>query len=171
MTMSVLLLLILLICAALLTVGIGFLLIYKPRWGLFFIAGLVCVFLAAIWFWHDARKNGLSGFADEVKKTINPQELQHWAVTTLDKTTSHSFDIQPQDMPASLRTLKSRNLSMEMAYYEVGQSSKESYLVFMWGGGFGHWGIDVGAPDFEQPDDGNTYLKWIPGVYFWKDND
>jgi hypothetical protein len=40
----------------------------------------------------------------------------------------------------------------------------------VWGGGFGHWGIDVGSPTFKVPDDTtNDYVMWIPGVYFWEE--
>lgn len=112
-------------------------------------------------------KPRLLRFADEVKHVINPNDLQQWAILTLSKADTNSSEIPLKDVPAPIQEIKFDGCTIEMAFFDISPKSKNNCIHLMWEGGFGHWGIDVGAPSFEQPnDDHNNYVKWIPGVYF-----
>jgi hypothetical protein len=118
--------------------------------------------------WKPIYKTHLPRFANEIKEVIDPRELQKWAVITLSKSNSDSSKLPLKDVPEPIRILHSNGGPIEMAFYQIGSSPKSRCITLMWGGGFGHWGIDVGAPSFEEPADDNFYIKWIPGVYFWE---
>jgi hypothetical protein len=156
-------------CAALLLLAglLLMLLIRKPLFGVIVLIGFLLIITAMVVSWKPIYKTRLPQFADEVKAIIDPQELQKWAVINLGKINSGSQEISLKDVPESIRNLKSNGSPLEYATAEIGTSPKDRYIALMWGGGFGHWGIDVGAATFEQPADDNFYIKWAPGIYFW----
>jgi hypothetical protein len=146
---------------------------WKPRAALI-LFGVVTVSTAAITaaivmerISYQAR---LPTFANEIKKIIDPHELQQWAVAKLNKAKTDSYEIPIDDVPEALRNMHSKGLGPEGAFYVIGDLPRDSFIEIIWGGGFGHWGIAVGAPSFEKPNGTNRYLEWIPGVYFWQED-
>jgi hypothetical protein len=146
-----------------------FLLNRKPRIGVIALIFLLCAITTVVLTWKPIYKTRLPRFATDVKQVIDPDELQKWAVITLKKSSSDSSELPLNEVPEPLRNLRSNGCQIEYAFYKIGTSPKENYIILMWGGGFGHWGIDVGAPSFEQPDDSAFYIEWAPGVYFWEE--
>ncbi len=43
----------------------------------------------------------------------------------------------------------------------------EPYVIAQWGGGFGHWGLVIGAPTLRYPNPSYHHIEWAPGVYVW----
>jgi hypothetical protein len=158
-------------CVALLAlvVALLFLLKRKPRLELIALVLFLCAIAAIFLTWKPIYETRLPRFAADVKQVITPDELQKWALMTLKKSNPDSSELPLNDVPEPLRNLRSNGSQIEYAFYTPGTSPGDSYIVLMWGGGFGHWGIDVGAPSFDQPEDNNFYIKWAPGVYFWEE--
>jgi hypothetical protein len=111
-------------------------------------------------------KTRLPKFAEDVKKTVNPTDLQNWALKTLHahSTDSNAWEMAKEEIPASIRNLNSQGSPFQWANLD----SPANNIWLVWGGGFGHWGIRVGSQTF-KPDfsDGNYYIEWQPGIYFW----
>ena len=154
-----------------LVIGLLFLLIRKPRVGVVVLGVLLCAFAAAVLTLRFTYQARLPRFANDVKAVCDPHELQNWAVLMLGKTNPESFDLPLQDVPKPLQNMRSRGLTIEMAFYGIAPAPKDSCIVLMWGGGFGHWGMDIGGPSFRQPNDDNRYIQWIPGIYFWEETE
>ena len=146
-----------------------FLLKRKPRLGVIALAVLLCAITTIVLTWKPIYETRLPQFATAVKQVIDSDELQKWALIRLKDSTSDSSELPLNEVPKPLRNLRSNGGQIEYAFYNIGTSPKDSCVVLMWGGGFGHWGIDVGAPSFDQPDDDSFYIKWAPGVYFWEE--
>ena len=161
---------ILIISCVALVAALLFLLKRKPRIGVIALVVLVCAITTIVLTWKPIYETRLPRFASAVKQVIDPSELQKWAVITLSKANSDSSELPLQEVPEPLRNLRSDGCQIEYAFYAIATSPKDSYIVLMWGGGFGHWGIDVGDPSFDEPEDNNAfYIKWAPGVYFWEE--
>jgi hypothetical protein len=103
----------------------------------------------------------LPKFAKDVKGVVNPTNLQNWAIEFL-RTNASSQSLDKTNAPLNIQSLYSQGSPFQDGFYD----SNSVWLI--WGGGFGHWGIRVGAPTF-KPDDTNWnyYIEWEPGIYFW----
>jgi hypothetical protein len=119
-------------------------------------------------------KQHANDLAEDAKKVVNPTELQQWAMAVLQETetTNYPDGEYPRDeVLRSIRNLQSGGDSFEAVDINSDKSvPPESRSVWIvWGGGFGHWGIRVGSPDFKVNNsyDDNYYVEWKPGIYFW----
>jgi hypothetical protein len=124
---------------------------------------------AAVISWISIHETRLPRFAKEIKAQIDPYELQKWAVSTLDTSKGGYHELPAEKLPKAIQTLRSEGYPLEIAYYTPTLSDGESYISIVWGGGFGHWGIDIGKPSFQEPRGSDAVLSsmWIPGIYFW----
>jgi hypothetical protein len=100
-------------------------------------------------------------FAEDVKKVVDSSELQEWAVKVLAEQKSDAREIPRENVPASIRDLSSQGSPFQWAARE------QNCVRLVWGGGFGHWGILVGTPSFRPAQDGNYFIEWKSGIYFW----
>ena len=110
--------------------------------------------------------------AEDARKAIDPAELQQWATSALQayQLNNGNYTIPTNTIPASLRNLQSEDSTYEDISIDADKSlPPESRSVWVtWGGGFGHWGMAVGTPDFKAiSDDANYFIQWKPGIYFW----
>jgi hypothetical protein len=146
-----------------------FLLILKPRAGVIVLVVLLSVAVAAVVNWKPIYKTRTPRFAEEVKKVADPLELQQWAMTILQDTqqSASSAAISKEKVPVGIRNLVSDGSPLQYAFCQAG-SVRDRTVWIVWGGGFRHRGIRVGAPSFKvSPDDDNYYIEWKPGIYFW----
>ena len=128
---------------------------------------------------EDGMHQDVNDLAEDVKRSVNPSELQNWAVAILEEAQkTNSFpkisiaaddsitQIPMEKLPASIRNLESNGVSFSDATIE-----DENRSVFLWcGGPMGHWGIRVGSPTFKvvpEPGEHFYYIEWKPGIYFW----
>jgi hypothetical protein len=100
-------------------------------------------------------------FAEDVKKVVDPAELQKWAATIMAEQKSDKWELPKESVPASIRGLSSEGSPFQWA------SREQDCVRLVWGGGFGHWGVLVGSNSFRAPQDGTYYIEWKPGIYFW----
>jgi hypothetical protein len=118
-------------------------------------------------------KQNANDLAEDAKKTINPSELQLWAVTILHEPqpTNSDFEYPRNKVLPSIQNLKSSGFEFEMVNCDSADSvpDQERSVWIVWGGGLGHWGIRVGSPAFKINNavDDNYYVEWKPGIYFW----
>jgi hypothetical protein len=108
-------------------------------------------------------------YFDDTRKTIDPVEIQRWAVAMLQQypqTDSSVVKIPPDKIPAYVQNPKGYDLKDH--YVQAGA------VYLGWGGGLGHFGLCVGPPTFKtalepDPDNpyGTSYIEWQPGIYFW----
>ena len=111
-------------------------------------------------------KTQLKLFAEDAKMTINPTDLQNWAVEFL-KTNSDSGLLNCELIPSNMIPLNVRNLNSQGAPLEFASGDKDN-ICLTWGGGFGHWVICVGSQTFKLHNTWNScYIKWQPGIYFF----
>lgn len=110
---------------------------------------------------HPSYETQLPKFAEDVKGAANPTNLQNWAIDFL-KTNAGSQFIDKTNVPLYIRNLNSQGSPFQWAF------CNSNYVSLVWGGGFGHWGIDVGSQSFKADDTNwNYYIEWKPGIYFW----
>ena len=118
-------------------------------------------------------KQDANDLAEDAKKSVDPMELQRWAMTILaePQQTNSDFEIPRDKVLASIQDLKSSGLLFEDVTCDSAESvaAKDRTVWITWGGGFGHWGIRVGSPTFKvtPTNDDNYYIEWKPGIYFW----
>jgi hypothetical protein len=136
-------------CAVPLALVAAFLILFQPKLRVSTaLVVLLCGTAIIVFTWKPIYKTHLPQFAAAVKQVIDPDQLQKWAVSTLKESKPDSSEIPLNTVPGPIRNLRSNNSQIEYALCSPGTSPKDSYIVLMWGGGFGHWGIDVGAPSF-----------------------
>ena len=57
-----------------------------------------------------------------------------------------------------------KDLAISNVVYASGTTSNDRHLTFVWGGGFGHWGLLIGPKTYRTKTNGGCY-KWRDGVY------
>jgi hypothetical protein len=127
-------------------------------------------------------KQNVIDLAEDAKKSADPVELQHWAMTILAEpqpTNSDSeipgdksyFEIPGDKVPASIQNLESSDMLFPDVTCDSAESvaTKDRTVWITWGGPMGHWGIRVGSPTFKvTPTNAyNYWIEWKPGIYFW----
>ena len=125
---------------------------------------------------EDLFKQYMNDLAEDTKKAVDPSELQRWAVTVLRDTPeseSVTTGVPEEKIAVSIRNLRTNGMAFEMVGCNSEDSAdpQERSVCIWWGGGFGHWGIRVGAPTFkvDPASEDNAYIEWRPGIYFWRE--
>ena len=114
-------------------------------------------------------------FAAKVKSLVKPDELQAWATNLIANARSRdgesSVGVKAADIPKWVGMIYKDDgdpgrVSIEGLSNGVGTTN--SCVEILFGGGFGHWGIDVGYPSLAATTTGSCYvLPWKPGIFFW----
>jgi len=112
-------------------------------------------------------------FQIQVKQGVDPQKLQDWAVPII-QGHNPKYQIPKEDIPIAMVDLPDflKKLSPsgpEMAVLCKSDTSDKNVIMIAWGGGFGHWGLLVGEPDFVASNDNSkSVVRWVDGIYFFK---
>jgi hypothetical protein len=103
------------------------------------------------------------------RRTINPEELRQWALQEVGKRSGTNDDptIPASEIPVYIQKLYSRR--PEEA--RVGGSEGQPIVFIIWGGGFFHWGINIGDTNFSEPyvNENSEYrynFEWTNGIYY-----
>ena len=106
------------------------------------------------------------GLRDRIKSKADIKAIRDW-MRTLDKEDYDEFGVRlPRDeCPKSLRVLKPPSVNL------YADNNGNPQIRIVWGGGFFHWGVQIGMEDMENP---SSYFgplaEWLlvePGVYIW----
>ena len=100
-----------------------------------------------------------------VKATVDPVQLQQWAVSNIQHYRSGD-EISSNALPAAIRRLYSGGppTALVLQPNDKGQRS----IMVTWGDGFGHRGLTVGDSNYVEPETRSAYVtRWIPGVFIW----
>jgi len=103
-------------------------------------------------------------FFTKVEQSINPEELRSWAAELVNK---QAFGTKPKvsELPSNLLKLSAQPPSVSIC--STNARSDQPYLMLIYGGGFYHWGIDIGPTNFVRANDpAFTTIKWASGIYF-----
>ena len=99
----------------------------------------------------------MRAFRQSVQQKVVASDLEEWATNCIAKGT-----VTEEGASDAIRQL--------MREGEVSISgdlgSPERIVSFWYGGGFGHWGIAVGAPTYNCRL-GNVQTHWTNGIWFW----
>ncbi|NOS70437.1 MAG: hypothetical protein HOP33_10955 [Verrucomicrobia bacterium] len=129
-----------------------------------FIGNFVAASLIAI---HKAD----SGFR-KAKQTIRPEEIRAWALEAIKNypaTNGYSITIPKSEIPSYLKNLYTT--SPENAWVSPKTGDSEGCVMIMWGGGFFHWGMNIGPTNF-VPRTNHQYPKAFmlsPGIYYLRE--
>jgi len=116
---------------------------------------------------------GVNDLAEDAMKSVDPLELQKWAVSVLQESQpTNAFGGIPNDkIPTSIRNLNGENYSFGDAWIDSTSdvSPQSRFIMLEWGGGFlGRWGIRVGSLACTGTNDDDYYYReWKPGICFW----
>ena len=126
---------------------------------------ILCGFIG--WRIHKMRPLAFT-FTDNLlsslRKTVDPIQVQQWAVGIIQSNQSNAHP-GPLEIPAALRDTKATGPDVL-----IGNSESNSCVLFIWGGGFGHYGLAVGNKDYQLNNLDVAYSnKWIDGVYVFAD--
>jgi hypothetical protein len=128
---------------------------------------------------EDGIHQDVNDLAEDVKSSVNPSELQNWAVAILEEAQkTNSFpkisvaaDVSTTQIPMEKVPASIRNLESNGSHFDDSTIEDDNRSVFLWcGGPMGHWGMRVGSPTFKvvpEPGEHFYYIEWKPGIYFW----
>jgi hypothetical protein len=119
------------------------------------------LFLIAIIFATGCgRESHLQTFANSMENKISASELDNWATNVL-----ANGRVSEIGMSVPLRDLV-RSAENTEIINDVKSGDRIVMIVF--GGGFGHQGIAIGAPTYKSYL-GNDRIAWTNGIWFWSE--
>ena len=157
-----------LIVSAAILLGVVSLLIWGGR-AVKLTTGIIVSLIGVGIVWSFIREPGcirdLREFAEGVEASVEPVALQAWATNILAQHTSGS--ISAAEIPDYVRHISTQE--PEVMVSTTTSDEVRPCVSIVYGGGFGHWGLKVGGPDFKVPTDidWSYYIQWKPGIYFW----
>lgn len=96
-------------------------------------------------------------FRQSVQQKVTASDLEQWATNCISK----GAITEDGASQAVRQLMREGEVSISS---EIG--SQERTVQFWYGGGFGHWGIAVGAPTYTCRL-GNVQTHWTNGIWFW----
>ena len=134
-----------------------------------FIASLIMSIFTPIetHLWQPGYKPFTHGFKERIRSEADIEDIRDW-LRTLSKEdyTGENFIAPQSKFPESFKVLKPRYVNLDM------DKNGNPKVRLTWGGGFGHWGVEIGMEDMEIPpsdfsQDGEYRLPLQPGAYVW----
>lgn len=108
-----------------------------------------------------------SGFADRIKSKADIEAIRNWLkMLAKERCTGEAADLSFGGYPKSVKVLKPRYVRLDL------DENGSPKVRLTWGGGFGHWGVEIRAQDTKIPPSdfsqfGEYRLPVQPGVYAW----
>jgi hypothetical protein len=112
----------------------------------------------------------------KAKKSIDPEQLRAWALESIKSysgTNGYSEDISQSKIPDYIKNLYST--PPEQAWVNPKTSKSEGCVMIMWGGGFFHWGLNIGNTNFSEPFNSQNQeypynFEWVSGIYYTRES-
>lgn len=107
------------------------------------------------------------GFRDQMRSRADIKDIRDWLKTLgKDDCIGNTGRLPYSKLSKSVKVLKPRYVNLDM------DKNGNPKVRLTWGGGFGHWGIEIGMEDMEIPpsdfsDYGEYRLPLEPGAYVW----
>ena len=95
------------------------------------------------------------------KQTIDPEKFRAWALSEMTKHPGAGVIIPNAELPDYIQNLYSEPPE------EV--STMSGNIMITWGGGFFHWGFDIGPTNFTLTPNSDipfAIAEWVPGIYY-----
>jgi len=108
-------------------------------------------------------------FEKNLKQRISPEELRAWALGLL-KTYDTNKTYDNAHITNSHPALEGQFRNPPVVWwYSASQTDTEFVRVTYGGGGFGHFGVEIGPTNRAMPDSrtARQYSFWAPGIYFF----
>lgn len=108
-----------------------------------------------------------SGFADRMRSKADVGAIRDWLKTlTKEEFTGETANRSFGPYPKAVAALKPRYVNLDL------DDNGNPKVRITWGGGFGHWGIEIGMPDMMIPSSdprqfGEYRIPIQPGMYAW----
>jgi len=105
----------------------------------------------------------------KAKKTIKSEDLRAWAleeIKNLSGTNGFSTKVPQSEIPDYIKNLYS--IPPEGAWVNPKTSESAACVMIVWGGGFFHWGFDIGSTNFmssTNPEYPKAFM-WCAGIYY-----
>jgi hypothetical protein len=129
------------------------------------LVGALGIYSRSARFSEDAKKSLADADAGFKKatNTLNPETLRAWALESI-RTNATIKDVT-NSMPKEIQSLYS-----EPPQIEIGASG----MTLIWGGGFFHWVLYIGAtndtlPHVSQNRQYPFNFEWRPGIYYTRE--
>jgi len=104
----------------------------------------------------------------KIQKNIDPEELRQWAVD-LARRFHNGEHVPKSELPKTLLNLgrSPPKIGIPRRTADATDDSR-CYVILIWGGGFFHWGMLIGSPQFQHGDENHQHhiIQWVPGIYF-----
>jgi hypothetical protein len=114
----------------------------------------------------------MNDLASAVKASVNPTNLQSWAIEILKTNTPYSA-VSEDKLPLDISSLRKQGFQLEPDILEsncVFLVCSKTYKFFGCSCD-GFFGICVGSPTFRPIEGTRSYTNWMPGIYFWYDRE
>ena len=105
-------------------------------------------------------KTATTNFLKRVRAHHSSKELREWALAALN---SHIAAAAPVTISAT--ELPVFILELDPPLRPTVTLIPKSHLSIDWGGGWGHWGLLVGPPQFQVSNPRLYVLEWEPGIF------
>ena len=113
----------------------------------------------------SSREQVFEEWCDGIKARVDPEELRSWATKIIEEREANPKFQDVIHQHAILPSL--RDPRVRVVFHKANEQ-QSSHVILQWGGGFGHWGILVGEPEFRPFRlERIHYVEWKPGIYFW----
>jgi len=115
---------------------------------------------------HSVRKavrDADAGFK-RAKQTIDPEQLRAWALASKERWSgTNDWEIPKSEIPEYIRNLYPQPPNAVLL---------QNGVMFMWGGGFFAWTLDVGPTNYvaETNPERPKVFMWVPGIYYARES-
>lgn len=136
----------------------------------------ISIFLITIYFlalfipiqlYSPGYKHFTYGFRDRMRSKADIESIRDWLKRRRkEEPTGDNVRFISYGWPKSVKVLKPRYVNLDL------NQNGNPKVRLTWGGGFGHWGFEIGMEDMEIPTSdfsqfGEYRLPLEPGVYVW----
>jgi hypothetical protein len=99
-------------------------------------------------------------FLERVKSRATSAALQEWAAAVLlaYRNAAVLDDLPDADVPPFVRELDPPTAPRVLIV-------PDSHVMLDWGGGWGHWGLAVGPPNYKSEAELLFTIEWVPGIF------
>ena len=98
-------------------------------------------------------------FLERVKRRHDPEKLREWALRLIEERRGMQgmAGVEREKLPDFI-------LKFDPPYKSFVLVTAESVMIDH-GGGWGHWGLYIGPPDFRPSHPLQYTIEWVPGIY------